>query len=502
MSFSISVSGINAAQKHLDVTSNNIANVNTIGFKSSRAEFADVYSTSIFTDTRTTVGNGVQTAAVSQQFYQGSLDTTQNALDLAIKGDGFFVLSPSSTSLERTYTRAGAFQCDEDGYVTNSQGQYLQVYDVQQDGSVKSLSLDSTKPLKIPSSAGSPTETDKVNADMTLPANADPLSVSKFDPKDNSTFSASTSVKIYDSLGDSHTATYYFVRDDRSGTEVKDADGNSIEIAGTDPKQYQKYPVNMWQMFLFVDDQPVNVDGGSQQTISEISSLGEELKKAGKNGLTSTTIVFDQNGNLDENATIWGNYKNNDDTYSIQPKTTITGTYPQKTVTEELGVDALGNNLLKNSGANVNQQIEFNFGNNLHMYGGTSFSVNALTQNGSTVGQLTNVEIDDAGLVSATYSNGSNVKLGMVSIATFPNQQGLTQIGDTCWRASLDSGVAVPAQAGLGTAGSIQSSALEQSNTDLSAQLVELISAQRNYQANARALDVSNTVMDSILNIR
>jgi flagellar hook protein FlgE len=136
------------------------------------------------------------------------------------------------------------------------------------------------------------------------------------------------------------------------------------------------------------------------------------------------------------------------------------------------------------------------------MFGGTSFSVDALKQDGSTVGQLTSVEIAETGVVSATYSNGTSLTLGMVAMATFPNQQGLTKIGDTCWRASLDSGQAVPSQPGVGTAGAIQSSALELSNVDLASMLVDLITAQRNYQANSRALDISNTVMDSILNIR
>jgi flagellar hook protein FlgE len=468
MSLSISVSGINAAQKHLDVTANNIANVNTTGFKSSRAEFADVYSSSIYTDTRTLVGNGVQTAAVTQQFSQGSINTTSNTLDLAIKGDGFFVLAPDNGSLDRTYTRAGSFQCDDDGYVTNSLGSYLQVYDVNADGTVKSISLDSTHALKIPDTAGSPEATTKVNAIMTLTANATYQDPASFDPSDSNTFAASTSVKVYDSLGQSHTATYYFVKDSNAQTAAE------TDTTGA----------NTWKMFIFMDDKPVDIDGGDTIKFNDSSDLSATCP----NGLSAATIVFDSEGNVKTDA-------NNN----------ITGMIPVNIKTVELGqgTDADGNKRagVIPAGADQTQIIEFNF-DELHMYGGTSFSVDSLSQDGSTVGQLTNVEIDDKGLVSASYSNGSSVVLGMVAMATFSNPQGLTQIGDTSWRASLDSGAAIPSQASVGTAGSIRSSALEASNTDLATQLVELISAQRNYQANSRALEINNTVMDSILNIR
>ncbi len=483
MSMSISVSGINAAQKHLDVTSNNIANVNTIGFKNSRAEFADMYANSIFTDSRTAVGNGVQTASVSQQFSQGSLSTTQNALDLAIKGDGFFVLAPDANSLDRTYTRAGAFQCDDEGYVVNSLGSYLQVYDVNNDGTVKSVSLDSTRALKIPSSAGSPVETTKVKASMTLPADADYLNVSNFDPTDSNTYSASTSVKIYDSLGEAHTATYYFIKDQDAKTATE------TDTTGA----------NTWQMFMFIDDKPVDIEGGKDTTFGAASSLGIQDPTDNQFTLKSATLVFDDKGNIktDDSNKVTG----------MTPatiKTTAAGLGNAPSDVYIAAKNASGTVVEKviSSGANKEQVVEFDFGSNIHMYGGTSFSVESISQDGSTVGQLTNVQIDDKGVVSATYSNGSDVKLGMVAMANFANAQGLTQIGDTCWRESLDSGDAIPCQATVGTAGAIQSSSLEDSNTDLATQLVELITAQRHYQANSRALEVNNTVMDSILNIR
>ncbi len=431
MSFNIALSGLNAAQKNLDVTANNIANVNTIGFKGSRAEFADVYSSSVFSNAKTTVGNGVQTAAVTQQFYQGALQTTNNALDLAIKGEGFFVTSGDLSSQERTYTRAGAFQINDSGYVTTAQGQYLQVYQVNEDGTPKAVSLDSTSSLQIPSVAGKPTATSKVNASLNLPASGNAVDPANFDPTDSDTYTSSTSVVIYDSLGDSHTVTQYFMKDSTA--------------AATNP--------NTWRLVTYMDDKPVDIAGGTGTPAGAV-------------------LTFDSQGAL----------------------TTQT---PATIVTEQLG--AAGAGIITN-GADGTQTFEIDF-DNITQYA-AAFEVNSLAQNGSTVGQLTNVDIGSNGLVSATYSNGTTVNLGMVAMAKFANPQGLTQIGDTSWKSSLDSGEAVPSVAGVGTVGSVQSSALEASNTDLSSSLVELITAQRNYQANSRALEVNSTLQQTILQIR
>lgn len=139
MSFNNALSGINAAQKDLNVTANNIANVNTTGFKESRAEFADVYANSIFVNAKTQVGNGVVTGAVAQQFHQGALQFTNNALDLAIQGNGFFVTSDGLTNLDRTYTRAGAFKLNENSYMVSNSGGYLQGYEINADGTPKAV---------------------------------------------------------------------------------------------------------------------------------------------------------------------------------------------------------------------------------------------------------------------------------------------------------------------------------------------------------------------------
>ena len=211
MSFNIALSGLNAAQKDLDVTSNNIANVNTVGFKESRAEFVDVYASSLLAAGKTKVGDGVLTADVAQQFSQGSIQFTNNALDLAVTGNGFFATVPELGSLERSYTRAGQFKLNADNFVVNSQGGHLLGFPINPDGSSSSVSLSTATPILIPTASGAPTKTSEVDIRMNLPAGDVAPANPVFDPTDPLTFNNSTSVTIFDSLGDSHVMTYYFI---------------------------------------------------------------------------------------------------------------------------------------------------------------------------------------------------------------------------------------------------------------------------------------------------
>lgn len=442
MSFNNALSGVSAAQKDLNVTANNIANVNTTGFKESRAEFADVYANSIYVSSKTQVGNGVATSAVAQQFHQGPLQLTNNSLDLAIQGNGFFVTSDGLSNLDRTFTRAGAFKLNENSYMVNNQGSYLQGYAINQDGTPKAVSLNATQPIQIPDRAGDPKMTSTVEASFNLSSDsnlATPTDPATFDPTDTSTYAHSTSVVIYDSLGAPHTITQYFVRQEDPAT----------------PGQAMTPPT--WQMYLYEGNKPIDVQGGT--------SPGGTVPQG-------VTMTFSSGGKLSSTA-------------------------PATIITEQLGAAGAG---IINNGADPTQTFEIKLGT-VTQYN-SAFEVNKLTQDGSTVGRLTKVEIGTDGIVSASYSNGTTVKVAMVALAKFANPQGLSQIGDTSWQSSLLSGDAAPGTPGSGTFGSIKSSALEQSNVDLTTELVDLITAQRNFQANSRALEVNSTLQQTILQIR
>ncbi len=448
MSFNNALSGINAAQKDLNVTANNIANVNTTGFKESRAEFADVYANSIFVNAKTQVGNGVATGAVAQQFHQGALQFTNNALDLAIQGNGFFVTSDGLTNLDRTYTRAGAFKLNENSYMVSNSGGYLQGYEINSDGTPKAVSINATKPIQIPDKAGEPVQTTTVEAGFNLPSSTKTLmdvNASKFDPTDSTTYSSSTSVVVYDSLGEPHTITQYFTK------EADPADPTQAAVP------------TAWRMYLYEGDKPIDIVGGAATTMATGLSQAP----------LSARVTFDASGKM------------------------VTPTTPAVIKTEPLGTTGAG---IITNGADGTQEIEFKLGT-VTQYA-SPFEVSKLTQDGSTVGRLTKVEIGADGIVSATYSNATTVKVAMVAMAKFANAQGLTQVGNTSWRQSLLSGDALPGTPNSGTFGSIKSSALEQSNVDLTTELVDLITAQRNFQANSRSLEVNSSLQQNILQIR
>ncbi|RMH45286.1 MAG: flagellar hook protein FlgE [Gammaproteobacteria bacterium] len=424
MSFSTALSGLNAAQSDLSITSNNIANVATTGFKQSRAEFADIYSAGSLGTAATAIGSGVLLSRVAQQFTQGNLQFTRNSLDMAISGEGFFVLSDSISSNELLYTRAGAFGVDANGNVVNSAGQALRVFPVNPDGTVTATSLSSTVPLQVPNTAGAPTPTSMIDIGVNLPSNASTLDPLAFDPNSPVTYNSSTSVTIYDSLGEPHVATMYYVK--------------------TAP--------NTWAQYIYVDGNAVDVAGGT----------------AGAGGQLYATLTFNNVG-------------------------AFVGESPSPIQTAALGFT---------NGSDPAQTLVIDYANNSPTQFASPFAVNTLRQDGFPIGRLTGLDISESGVVRANYSNGQQLALGKIALARFANNQGLQQIGNTVWRETIDSGVALPGEAGTSSFGIIRGGALENSNVDLTQELVDLITAQRNFQANAKSIETFNSVTQTVIQIR
>ena len=440
MSFNIALTGLAAAQKDLDVTANNIANVNTTGFKESRAEFADVYASSVFSAGKTKNGDGVQTTMVAQQFHQGSLQFTNNSLDLAITGEGYFATTQSLDSQDQTFTRAGAFKLNKDNFVVDAKGNFLQSFPVDEvTGDTTSVSLSTSSALQIPDSSGSPRSTSNVYTSFNLDSRKDVVAV-PFDATDSSTYTASTSTTTYDSLGEPHVLQFFFVK--------------------TAP--------NEWQVHGTLDKQPFDATGAATATPSPLSTFGFDAS-----GLPATT----------------------DGVPNVGPTFTdvnLTGA----------NLSGLLSNGAQFSDIAINWRDEANTSNKVPSQFASRFEVKALEQDGATVGRLAGIDIGTDGKVVASYSNGDSTYLGQVAMVRFANSQGLQQVGDTSWKKSLTSGEPIAGEAGTGTLGKINSSALEQSNTNLTTELVDLISAQRNFQANSRALEVNSTLQQNILQIR
>ena len=476
--FGIPLSGLNASQKYLDVTSNNISNANSYGFKKSRAEFADIYSSNIFSSTKTATGMGVITSTVAQQFSQGSLTgDTGNNLDMAIEGNGFFVLAPSANATNaqntetRTYTRNGAFEINADGYVVTSSGDYLQFYDINDEDQATNLTVSATHALQIPSTTGAPKASSKISIGVNLPANAESLDKTKFDPTDSTTYNAATSQTVHDSLGGAHTLTYYFIKNDPDPMT-----GNTT-----------------WNVITMLDgtskDNLVDLYDGNNNAVTA-GAASFTVNNNGASSLTGQTIhgatlVFNTSGQMLAKQSIPtdGNFFLAN-TNSVHATTT-------------------GHSLAIAMGGGVDDTQDVAVSLSATQYGSSAFNVSVTpTDDGYSTGLLTNISVNDDGVMLATYSNGRQVHLAKVAMANFINPQGLTKIGDTQWRESIDSGEPMAIQANVGVAGAIKGANLEQSNVDLTASLVDLIVAQRTYQANCQALQTQNTMMDSIMSVR
>lgn len=485
MSFNIALGGINASQKDLDVTANNISNVKTTGFKQSRAEFADVYASSIFSSGRAKVGDGVLTSSVAQQFSQGTLDFTENSLDMAISGNGFFATASQIGDQDYNFTRSGAFKLNNESYMVDNNGNYLVGFPVNETtGTSQSSSLATAQPLRIPDTAGAPSLTENVNLSFNVDSrsNAVPIRTGTnpedegyvegrpFNPEDTGSYTSSTSTTIYDSLGESHVMTTYYARraDEQGG---QNDPGKAIL---DDDNTY-------WDIYTTVDGQGVD---------AEVKDSGGDVIEGTE---AEPTAAFSGGGPYQGIRVSFGpDGKPNPDSPGFTD-----GTFSDATV-------AVGSTY--SNGANANQELAIKFqdpqGDRLPTQYASEFEVNFLEQDGSTLGRLTKVETAEDGLISATYSNGDTRYLGQVALVRFANEQGLTQVGGTSWKQSSASGEALAGQANSGTFGAIESSALENSNVNLTKELVDLISAQRNFQANSRSLEVNNTINQTILQIR
>jgi flagellar hook protein FlgE len=423
MSFNIGLSGMRAASKDLNVTGNNIANAGTAGFKQSRAEFADVYAANMGVG-KNPVGSGVQLANVSQQFNQGNINYTQNALDLAINGNGFFQVSNNGAL---SYTRAGYFGTDKEGNLVDNFGYNLQGYSVDGNGN---LQTGQVSDLKVQTVSQEPKATTKVTQGFNLNStNAQPANT-PFDPVDPLSYNASTSTNIYDEQGNAHVMTQYFV----------------------------KTGENAWDMYTLV-----NGRNPQDPTLTTV---------------TPAQLQFSATGTL---------------TAPASGIATQTGWVP---ATQNADGDWVPN------GAATGGSLNFD----LDMRGSTqyasSFAVNSVSQDGYTTGELAGLEISETGEIFARYTNGQSKVQGQIILANFANVQGLTPVGKTQWVQSFESGEPVRNPPGSGTLGALQAGALEDSNVELSDQLVNLIVAQRNYQANAKTIETESAITQTIINLR
>ncbi|OYT88115.1 MAG: flagellar hook protein FlgE [Burkholderiales bacterium PBB6] len=423
MSFQQGLSGLNVTSKSLEVIGNNVANANTYGAKASRAEFADMYANALNGAGVNNIGIGVRLAAVSQQFTQGGITSTENPMDVAINGGGFFQLTDGVNPL--TYSRNGQFKVDKEGYIVNNEKLQLMGYQADGNGVIQpGLAV----PLRLPTAGISPAETNKVNLEFNLDSREgvrDPgATVSpRIDFTDADTYNKATSVTVFDQKGQPVALTYYF----------------------------QKTDTDKWNVYATANGKTIGGVDGDPQPIS------------GTDALSFTT----------DGATITPSKL----TVDIPASTNVNGAVT-----------------LPISGVEIDLSGSTQYG--------TNFATTNVAQDGYAPGSLTSIVIEGTGIVMARYSNGQSKPAGQVELASFRNPQGLQPMGGNGWQRTFASGDPVVGTPGVGNMGDLQSGALEESNVDLTGELVNMITAQRNYQANAQTIKTMDQVMQTLVNLR
>ncbi len=405
MTLKIAMTGLRAASADLAATSNNIANASTVGFKRSSVNFGDVYSAG---SSGNRLGMGVKIIDVAQQFAQGNVTATDNQMDLSIIGDGFFRMNVHGGT---TYTRAGSFGINNDGFVVNGSGHILTGYPANAGGLLQSELGD----LQIDATDSPPLATKTIELNMNVDSAAELPVVPVFDVDDPQSYNHASSTAIFDSLGSSHLSTMYF----------------------------QKLQPNVWAVHTFVDGQQVSpVDGD----VLEFTTEGTLLSVNNDPSLKLSTSVF----------------------------TPANGT--------------------------SEMQIDIKLDQTTQYEGQTG--VNQLSQDGFPAGRLSGIEIDDDGYIYGRYTNEQLSVHGQIALTKFRNPQGLAPADETSWTKTFASGEAVSGKPGSGSLGLIESGSLEDSNVDITEELVKIIGTQRNYQANAQVISVSDQMTQTVMNIR
>ena len=457
------VSGLQNHQTRMDVIGNNISNINTTGFKRNRVGFQDILYQQLQGAARPTedlggvnpkeVGLGMSIASIDTLHVQGSLQTTGVGTDLAITGQGFFILDDAGKQL---FTRAGAFSVDSEGVMVNpSNGMKVQGWMARE---VEGYTiLDVSRPVEeliIPVGGKDPARATTMvdfacNLDKRIPELPENPTG---DQVIRSTWS--TTIDIYDTFGDRHILQVEFTR-----------------VPGT---------VNSWNATVDVDPQnevPTNAAIG----------FGEEAPPAG--GPVTFIVNFSNNGTLLSAEDGDGN---------------VSGASGQVQMNVAYDVQTATPN---EDGTAVRQEFVLNLGtvggftNSITQYAESS-STKMVEQDGRTMGYLDNFKIDASGIITGVYSNGSNRVLGQVAIATFPNQGGLEKAGDNAFRVSNNSGTANIGPSGIAGKGKIIAGTLEMSNVDMADQFVDMIVTQRGFQANSRTIQTADQLLQELLSLK
>ena len=436
--FNIGLSGLKSTQTGLEVTSNNIANSGTAGYKNNTAEFAAVYNGG--------QRGGVKVANIKEDFVTGGeIVRTGNSLDIAIDGQGFFAVSENGRT---AYTQAGQFTLDNELNIVNANGAKLQGFGISEAaGGDPTIVSGVLTDLKVEASNIEAKASTEINFNGNLSSASDvisyPTAPTLFDPTDGSQYNFSQSTEVFDSLGNSHVMTQYF---NHTGS-------------------------NEWQAMFFLDGKPL--------TAGDLSATGATIGTQDVDDGTGTAVsagvlkmTFDTNGQM-------------------VPYTTAPDVTAVNLAVGVAGATATTNAEISSGAAALAINLKFDGTTQF----GSSFSVNENDADGYTSGAFSGVTVGDDGKVFATFTNGESKLQGQVVLASFANVDGLEQGSNTVWYQTEESGNALYGEPDSGSLGKLLSGSFMGSNVDISEQLVGLMSFQQNYQANAKTISSADEMM-------
>ncbi|MFL9959912.1 flagellar hook-basal body complex protein [Paraburkholderia sediminicola] len=518
MGYQQGLSGLSAASSDLDVIGNNIANANTIGFKSGTAVFADLYANSVATAVNNQIGIGTQLAAVQQQFSQGTINSTGTALDVAINGNGFFQMSNNGAV---TYSRNGVFQLNSSGQIVNAEGLQVMGYAANASGIINSAQ---TVPLTVPTTNIAPSPTTSITGQFNLNAQ-DALMLGAPTTTVTSPGGATATAAITTASAGTNNDTYTVSIGGAAPALTYTVSGTTGNPPVADP--------TVASMGTYTSGQPITLGNGQTVTITGAAS-GDSVT------VTPAPIAFNQNSPSTYNYTssvpaydtLGGSQtvnmyfaKTASNTWSVyagvaggaaqiigQAQFSTSGTlstFQQATIvpgppaTVTFAAPATPGTVTfqipNTDGSGTPQTLSLNL-TGTTQYGSTD-GTNNLSQNGYAAGQLTNFSIGTTGVLTGNYSNGQTASLGQIVLANFNNPNGLVDLGNNEYQETAQSGVAQISTPGSTNHGTLQGGAVEESNVDLTSELVNLITAQRNYQANAQTIKTQQTVDQTLINL-
>jgi flagellar hook protein FlgE len=469
MSFQQGLSGLSASSKALDSVGNNIANSGTVGFKSANTAFADVFAATLGSGSQ--VGIGTSVAGINQQFTQGNITVTNNALDLAVNGQGFYRLDNNGSI---TWTRNGQFNVDKDGYIVNASGYRLTGFLANASNiivpSTPAQIFINTADLQPQATGGS-----AGGAGLEIGLNLDSresVIASAFSVNDPTSYNSSTSATVYDTLGNPHLLSLFF----------------------------KKTGANAWNLYT-------NIDGGSSAAITAAAITGATAASvsaavsaaaaasgttADANAATAAAAAAALPGATAASVRDAANAACFAGPTALTFSTTGALTSPASgIINQSHGVISGAINPL-GFALNLNGSTQF----------GSIFGVNSIAQDGYTSGRLSGLSVASDGTIQGRYSNGQTRDLAQVVLGNFNNPNGLTSLGNNQWAETADSGQPLIGVPGSGSLGVIQSAAIEESNVDLTAELVNMITYQRAYQANAQTIKTQDSILQTLVNLR